>query len=275
MNFHTRLYINLYFFRKLLGTNRNKILNNLAKNGVPGPGIFQIRYGPGKGLLWSHKENISKNYVFGVYDFRLQKVLSKTLKKGSIFYDIGANVGFFSILAKRLVGEKGEVFAFEPLPSNAELINKQAKLNELDIHILQTAVANKSGEQLFYLGDYHDVGSLEQSANKYRKICAEQITIPCLSISDFLQNPVAKIPDVIKIDVEGSEAKVLDGMKSLWNQGIYPILLIELHGPKAKLEVFRILGLIESYNYFNMRFRKKSISEISERDQFIAIPKTN
>ena len=78
---------------------------------------FEIRSGVGKGLFINVGSSAAA-YVLGTFKPDLQSFLSSTVKEGSVFYDVGANVGFFSLLAARLVGPQGKIISFEPLSDN-------------------------------------------------------------------------------------------------------------------------------------------------------------
>ena len=86
-------------------------------------GTHTMSHGIGKGLKFdSGGERIA--YVLGTAEPEQQNVMSQFLRQGDVFYDIGANKGFFTVLAARLVGDKGVVYAFEPFPESCKLIEK-------------------------------------------------------------------------------------------------------------------------------------------------------
>lgn len=132
------------------------------------------------------------------------------LTEGMIVVDVGAHVGFYTLLAARAVGNKGKVFCFEPEPSNYALLLKNIKENSYsNVVPVQRAVTDTTGHvELFIARDSsgHSVGSHNQ--------LQKAIIVDSITLDDFLagrEHPV----HLIKIDVEGAEMAVLKGMKRI------------------------------------------------------------
>ena len=83
-------------------------------------GVVRIATGYGAGMKWKRHHKHVNGYWTGQYEFAIQQALSRHLKDGHTFYDVGANAGFFSLVAARLVGPAGQVYSFEPLPENVQ-----------------------------------------------------------------------------------------------------------------------------------------------------------
>ncbi|MBU3925958.1 FkbM family methyltransferase, partial [Patescibacteria group bacterium] len=135
-------------------------------------------------------------------------LLKKILKPGMIFVDIGANIGYFSLVSAKLVGDQGQVYAFEPDPDNFNLLEKNIKANNYkNIIAVNKAVSNKSGKARLYLEpDNLCAHSLvAKNDNKF-------VEVETVILDEFLKD---KKIDVIKIDVEGFEPVVLEGMKNI------------------------------------------------------------
>jgi tRNA A58 N-methylase Trm61 len=81
-------------------------------------------------------DELQRQICFGLYEQPLARHLRKVLRNGSVINDIGANVGYFTLLASELVGGEGEVHTFEPVPANAELIARNIKQNTIQNAIL-------------------------------------------------------------------------------------------------------------------------------------------
>lgn len=88
----------------------------------------RILQGPLKNKKWIKGSGVN-GYWLGSYESDEQKVFIENLKKGDIVFDIGANVGFYSLLAAEVIGFKGKVFSFEPLPENFKHIKKHIEIN--------------------------------------------------------------------------------------------------------------------------------------------------
>jgi hypothetical protein len=87
--------------------------------------------------------------AFGRYELSVQRVILENISDGEVFYDIGANVGFFSVLAARHVGRSGRVVAFEPGPGNAALLRRNAEINGLthvSLSLRKLSPASRDGQ---------------------------------------------------------------------------------------------------------------------------------
>src|SRR6267142_6701409 len=113
---------------------------------VPSQGMrtLRVRSGPGRGLLFELNPRWETATWDGSYELEIQWVLQERLKPGSVFYDVGANLGFYSLLAAR---QGAQVFAFEPDAQNAESLERHARLNSLSakIEVIHAAVFSTSG----------------------------------------------------------------------------------------------------------------------------------
>jgi FkbM family methyltransferase len=148
------------------------------------------------------------------------------LQPGQVFVDVGANIGYFSLLAAAVVGSAGKVFAFEPDPSNFQLLEASVRLNKFEgiVQAHQAGLAAQSGDARLYLsednlGD-HQIFTTGESRSS--------VHIALLNGSDFLAPRVSRI-DLLKVDTQGSEFGVIEGlMPMLRQQSVPPRVLIEL-----------------------------------------------
>lgn len=143
------------------------------------------------------QEEFSKS---GVWETKTTDYLKSHIKKGQTFVDIGANVGYFSVLA----GECGaKVIAFEPSKGNRELLEQNAKDNDCEVQIFSEALSNTFGDAILYTnttpGQYSLIG--KGSGEKVKVVTYDSLNLP--------------IADYYKIDVEGAERNVLEGMQSV------------------------------------------------------------
>jgi FkbM family methyltransferase len=172
-------------------------------------------------------------------------------RPGATVYDIGANIGVFAVRFARRVGALGHVYCFEPNPVCIHLLKTKLKIARADnFDIFPVCVSDRTGMEEFtvnYGNTLLGVGEGSPMADKPgHKIQIERRTLDAL-IADFNMRP----PDVVKIDVEGAESRVVAGMLSALHAH-RPILFIELHGQKAGRDT---LGLLEHLNY---RYRDTS-----------------
>jgi FkbM family methyltransferase len=99
-------------------------------------------------------DELQRQICFELYEQPLARHLRKVLRKGSVIYDIGANVGFFTLLASELVGGEGEVHAFEPVPADSESLARNIEQDNVQNVILnEIAVSSKLGSLTLFLPD--------------------------------------------------------------------------------------------------------------------------
>ena len=185
-------------------------------------------FGPLKGYLWSPSYNY--DYFTGDYeDEATLKHFYSWLKPTTVFYDLGANVGFFSVIACKYI-TKGAIYSFEPIPYNVVFLKKHIELNRKkigsqSIEILPYAIADKEGE----ISISHDQVAIEGNTYVHSEYLTttERITVPCHSIDGLLREGY-KQPDVIKIDVEGAEYDVLKGAEKTLRE-CKPNILLATH----------------------------------------------
>lgn len=143
----------------------------------------------------------------GIYEPHVSKVLKDRLRPGMTLVDIGANIGYFSLMAASLVGEEGRVFAVEPNSQNAKLLKASQQANGFDnITIIQTAAGRELA--LLSLNPSHSNAVTSQTSGELEKLLT-QSTVPCLKLDDVI--PAQRRVDGIKIDIEGAEYDALCG----------------------------------------------------------------
>lgn len=238
-----RLYSAL---RKLPGIG--PVLNRCVRGVLPA-GIrvwSRVDAGPGK-ELWIHLDpRFETDYVSGIYEEAVERTLAQKLRPGSVFYDVGAHIGILSLVAARLVGTHGEVFAFEADPANAARVEEHARRNGLtQIHVVPCAVWSSCGRLRFERAS--EQSSLNQGAvaTEQAAITERIIDVQAITLDAFSQEHVP--PDLIKIDVEGAEAAVLRGSERIFTTK-RPLLICEVHHEDASREVSRWL-LDRNYSF--------------------------
>ena len=175
----------------------------------------------------------------GSYEFDKQQLMTKMVKPGTVFLDIGANVGFYTLLASALVGDKGKVFAFEPLPKNIDFLERHLNINSIrNATVFRAAVSDRSGTASFQESSISDrMGRLSEGGT---------LTVEVLSLDDLFIKGVLPLPDYLKIDVEGGEYSVLKGAQHILTVG-RPIIFLATHGSEVHsqcLSLLRSLGYV-------------------------------
>ena len=164
--------------------------------------------------------------VRGELERPVQEAFRRLVAPGATIYDVGANIGFYSLLAARLAGPGGKVHAFEPVPASARAVESNAALNEMaSITVHEAAVGAGEGEgTLLVVGETS--WSHLSTTGRHADTRVEQ-PVRLVSIDGLLASGLPA-PDVVKIDVEGAELEVLEGMQRTMREH-RPALVLELH----------------------------------------------
>jgi FkbM family methyltransferase len=153
----------------------------------------------------------------------------RVLAKDDIVWDIGSNIGLFGIAAA-VTAVAGKVISVDPDPSIVERLRMNIKLNKLSNHsALQYAISDERGELSLFTSGVH---GLSPSLRKQSRQGAPTVSVkvPCISGDSLVSERIAPRPSVMKIDVEGAEFNVLNGMHAIFNSASKPrSIFIELH----------------------------------------------
>jgi FkbM family methyltransferase len=169
----------------------------------------------------------------GIYERGMQRVVCGTVRPGSVFFDIGAHVGFYTLLGSVLVGGAGHVFAFEPLPRNLDYLERHLALNDVrNATVIRAAVCDRPGKAAFLQGHNSTTGRLSAQG---------KITVDAVSLDGLLAEGSVPAPDYIKIDVEGGEVDTLRGACGVLSRK-RPTLFLSTHGKQMHRQCLEILG---------------------------------
>jgi len=151
-------------------------------------------------------------------EIRLAKYLTKELKEGDTFFDVGAHFGFFSMLGSSLVGKTGHVFSFEASPRNYGVLKINTETSD-NIHSIHRAVSDTNERLSFHEFpiQYSEYNTLHveqyEGSDWIKKYKPRKVDIDACTLDQFVDEKKLS-PSVLKIDVEGAEYKVLNGMKN-------------------------------------------------------------
>ena len=153
-------------------------------------------------------------WLFGIWEPELSAFIGARLAPGDCFLDVGANIGYFSVLAARRVGETGSVIAVEPSPTVFPLLEESARLNDAGaaVRLVNAAAGSDVGSIPIYSGPSHNIGLTTTVAE--RGFALEGV-VPSLPLDAILRPEEKAALRMIKIDVEGREPEVLRGMGGL------------------------------------------------------------
>ncbi len=182
---------------------------------------FELRYLP---ISHAHLGSIA----FGNLESGVQEAMVRHLPRGGIFYDIGANLGFFTLLGAHLVGPaEGHVYAFEAAPDNADAIRLNAHRNGVrNVTLIAKAVSGHAGRGRLQVVDDQSWSKLEDYGQ--HPFTEQVIDVELVAIDEMVRSEEIRPPTLVKIDVEGAELAVIEGMRETI-AAHHPVLICELH----------------------------------------------
>jgi FkbM family methyltransferase len=223
--------------------------------------------------------SLSTLSISGVFGPRDTQTVKDNVFSGNIVVDLGANIGYFTCLLAKIVGEGGKVFAFEPDPRNLKLLRRNIQENDYkNVIIADKAVSDVNGSCTLYssqkkFGANRIFESKNKQTHDFIPIKSETI---CLDDYFEKQNLLKKI-DFIKIDVEGSEFRAFNGMKKILelnnNLKIFTEIapsLLEDAGSSGK-QVLDFLQEHKFINFFISDNRKNTLSKITKNELLIQL----
>lgn len=161
---------------------------------------------------------------FGEMEPRQTAAMAAEIRPGNVVFDIGANVGYYTILASRVAGPSGKVVAFEPLLRNIEFLRRHVELNNAaNVVVMPVALSDTTGSARFSIGDNSAVGHIGSDG----EIEVETTTV------DAVIERLGFIPDVMKIDVEGAEKAVLTGAQGMFER-VKPTIFLSTHSDELR-----------------------------------------
>lgn len=223
---------------------------------IPKGMVLPILQGQLRGKKWIVGAG-EHGYWLGSYELNKRLAFERLVKPGSVVYDIGANVGYFSLLASVLVGSEGQVVAFEPLPRNVRYLQRHVQINHLEnVRIIEAAVADHDGQAAFNLGPSSAMGHLASDGD---------VKVQMVSLDTLLADGQLDPPDVIKLDVEGAEYEALRGGRDLL-EAHRPLLFLDTHSRKVH---HFTLALLDELGY---RFEILDGKSMQTSRELIAFP---
>lgn len=240
-----------FLHRGRAGIVARKLLDLVVPSG--GDEVSEVTGGPLKGARMRLDPRKQKEMLIGTYESGVQQALGRYAGRGDIVFDVGAHVGFFSLIASKIVGDQGRVVACEPDPYMSERLSTNLSLNKGTNVIWQkVAVGEKATRKTFAPGGGAGTGHLSKDGS---------MTVPVVSLDELAEKWGP--PKVVKVDVEGGELDVLAGAgKVLENH--HPVMIIEAHGEQNEASA---AAMLEQFNY-NIQY----IDDVSGRRHLLGTP---
>lgn len=189
---------------------------------VPRDAEVRILRGPLRGKKWIVGAGTNACW-FGTYEVSRLRAFENATMQGAVVYDVGANVGIYSLLASLRVGASGSVYAFEPLARNLKYLRRHITLNNLqNCIILETAVSNREGVLPFSAAVWN--------SHMARLSPDGEMSVPSTTLDACIYGEKRlRPPTILKIDVEGAEFDVLQGAARALTE-FHPTIFLEIHG---------------------------------------------
>jgi FkbM family methyltransferase len=227
---------------------------------IPHEAIVRVRSGVNSGARWIAGSS-NHGCWLGHYELEKQRAMVNVLAPGMTVMDIGANAGFYTLACSRLVGTEGRVWAFEPFADNARNLLRHVELNGLsNVTVIQAAVGRQSEVKGFVRASSNAMGRVGNDS---------RYLVPAVAIDSLRRERSIPVPAVIKIDVEGGEAEVLEGARSTLCEG-RSIVFLALHGREPERDCRKLLGeLGYAVTYLDGR---PALDDPFNSDEVIAVP---
>jgi len=206
-------------------------------------------------------------FISGDFEPNVRREILSILKPGDLFLDIGANVGFFSLLAAKAVGPEGKVYAFEPAPKARTALRRNLALNHIqNVMVVAAALSDGPGRAALFLDARNNSGASSLNRSPHS---GESVEVELDTYDRFASQNALPVPALVKLDVEGAEVKVLRGMQALLAGPNPPPVVLEVSEwslkqmGSSKEELF---ALMRSHSYKARLISQPGLSIYSQDD---------
>ena len=191
-----------------------------------------------KGKKWIVGGGITQ--VLGRWQEQYTDKFAESISPSSVVYDVGANAGWYTLLASELAGPRGKVVAFEPLPSELRYLKGNVKINHCtNVQIIEAAISDSEGTATFFAVADGTLGSLSPVYGS----SPNTTTVKTVTIDSLVKKKIIPAPDVVKMDIERGELAALKGAASTLAEHA-PIIFLETHGFDMYVDCCRLLASI-------------------------------
>jgi len=186
-----------------------------------------------------------RSFVYGTWEPDVVAAIEGSVKPGWTAVDVGAHIGYYTLLLSRLVGGEGRVFSFEALPQNFAVLSENIALNRLaQTKPVNRAVVDRSGPLQMSIPEQ---GSMPEGASVLSYRGKSLVEVDAVSLDDFCANLPGQV-DFLKLDVEGAEEMVLRGARALISKS-HPVMEIEIHHFDGNLAGNPVPSLLKEWGY--------------------------
>jgi len=207
---------NIYFLLWQLPKGRRiaralrSVIFRLAPTMIPNPLLIN-----GSQLYWYPNTcAYAVDYFFGEYEPETTHFFEGLLRPGMVTVDLGAGIGYYSLIFARKVGDTGRVYAFEPQPSNCTVFRQSIHANGYDniVTIVEKCVSDRPGLVTLHFTEAGDEGA---SLYESKEVSGRQLVVEAVTLDKFFESEGWPKVHVMKMDIEGAEKAALEGMRVL------------------------------------------------------------
>lgn len=208
----------------------------------PDGAVVRIPWGPLSGYRWQRHRCHQAWMAMGMYEPHVTRLIGEILQPGDVFYDVGANAGYFTLVAAHGVGPQGQVIAFEPVPFNAQVIQKQIALNRLEgiCRVEAAAISSQAGSVSLVIPDRNANAHLSNVIAPHLDAGGARVEVKTITLDQYVAGTIR--PRLVKMDVEGAELMALQGAGELLSSPNAPVLLVSTHSPHLEEDVKKVLA---------------------------------
>ncbi|MGB7539389.1 MAG: FkbM family methyltransferase [Anaerolineales bacterium] len=223
---------------------------------IPKRAVLPILQGPLRGKKWIAGSG-NHGYWLGSYEMEKCTRFAVAVPAGGVVFDLGGNVGYYTLISAVRAGPRGRVFVFEPLPRNLDFLRRHLALNRIgNVTVIDAAVADRSGTVRF---------AEDASTSKGRIGESGTLEVRSIALDDWIEEGLLPAPDLIKIDIEGAELLALRGARRMLAASHPPIFLSTHSGTVHKA----CLAFLESLAYRAIPLDKRPLER--SRDILAAV----
>jgi len=184
--------------------------------------------------------------IFNSHEYLTNSIVKRELKEGMICFDIGANIGYSTILEAKIVGEKGQVLAFEPSPINFYYLRKNVVMNNLrNVQLYSFALSDVETPKRFLVDERSNLSRIIDVEENDPRLSKSIIDVPAKTLDSFCEEHHVENLDFLRIDAEGHEVPIIKGGRKTIRRNM-PMILMELD---FSIESRRILGELREIGY--------------------------
>jgi FkbM family methyltransferase len=197
----------------------NNSKSRLIKANVPGIGLFDFAIHTGNDQFISG--DLARDQIWEPFE---TEIFRRLCMPGDFVLDLGANIGWYTVIASKLVGRDGRIVSFEPDETNLTLLKKNTAMSGGfgTVEIMDIALGDREENARLFMSE-NNLGDHRLFSDGTQR---ESLDVPVKTLDSFFAKSIRK-PTVVKSDTQGSEARILRGATHLFEEGWRPILILE------------------------------------------------